>query len=129
MLHAQSPDIDLGVTKEEGQIGAGDQGMMFGYACNQTKEFMPLPIQLAHHLAKRLAEVRKSKDLPYLGPDGKTQVTMEYRDGRPVRVDYVVIAASHTPDVVTRDGKYTSEEAKQEIIANSWSAVRSAILA
>ena len=116
-FHAQSPDIDLGVTKEEGQIGAGDQGMMFGYACNQTKEFMPLPIQLAHHLAKRLAEVRKSRDLPYLGPDGKTQVTVEYRDGRPVRVDYVVIAASHTPDVVTRDGKYTTEEAKQEIIA------------
>jgi S-adenosylmethionine synthetase len=116
-LHAQSPDIDLGVTKDEGQIGAGDQGMMFGYACTQTKELMPLPIQLAHRLAKRLAEMRKSRDLPYLGPDGKTQVTVEYRDGRPVRVDYIVIAASHTPDVVTRDGKYTTEEAKQEIIA------------
>ena len=116
-FHVQSPDIDLGVTKEEGQIGAGDQGMMFGYACNQTKEFMPLPIQLAHHLAKRLAEVRKSRDLPYLGPDGKTQVTVEYRDGRPVRADYIVIAASHTPDVVTPDGSYTTEEAKQEIIA------------
>ncbi len=116
-FHAQSPDIDVGVTKEEGQIGAGDQGMMFGYACNQTKEFMPLPIQLAHHLAKRLAGVRKSGDLRYLGPDGKTQVTVEYRDGRPVRADYIVIAASHTPDVVTRDGRYTTEEAKQEIIA------------
>jgi len=90
---------------------------MFGYACNQTKELMPLPIQLAHQLAKRLAEVRKSRDLPYLGPDGKSQVTVEYRDGRPVRVDYVVIAASHTPDVVSRDGKHTTEEAKQEIIA------------
>jgi S-adenosylmethionine synthetase len=116
-LHAQSPDIDLGVTKEGGQIGAGDQGMMFGYACNQTKELMPLPIQLAHQLAKRLAEVRKSRDLPYLGPDGKSQVTVEYRDGRPARVDYVVIAASHTPDVVSRDGKHTTDEAKQEIIA------------
>jgi len=109
----QSPDIAMGVDKG----GAGDQGMMFGYACNHTKEFMPLPIQLAHQLAKRLAEVRKSKDLPYLGPDGKTQVTVEYRDGRPARVDYVVIAASHTADVVSRDGKHTTEEAKQEIIA------------
>jgi S-adenosylmethionine synthetase len=116
-LHAQSPDIDLGVTKGGGQIGAGDQGLMFGYASNQTKEFMPLPIQLAHRLAKRLAEVRKSRDLPYLGPDGKTQATVEYRDGKPVRVDYVVIAASHTSEVVTPDGKHTTDEAKQEIIA------------
>ena len=115
-IHAQSRDIDLGVTKEGGQIGAGDQGLMFGYACNQTKELMPLPIQLAHQLAKRLAEVRKNKELPYLGPDGKTQVTVEYQDGKPVRVEYVVIAASHTDAVVTRDGKYTTDEAKQEIV-------------
>ncbi|MFN8626231.1 MAG: methionine adenosyltransferase [Candidatus Binatia bacterium] len=115
-IHAQSPDIDLGVTKEAGQIGAGDQGLMFGYACTQTAELMPLPIQLAHRLAMRLAEARKKKELPYLGPDGKTQVTVEYQDGKPVRVEYIVIAASHTDAVVTPDGRYTTEEATREII-------------
>ena len=115
-IHAQSPDIDLGVSKGDGQIGAGDQGLMFGYACRQTTELMPLPIQLAHRLAHRLAEVRKTGQLPYLGPDGKTQVTVEFRDGRPIRVDYVVIAASHTDAVVTRDGKHTTDEAKAQII-------------
>jgi S-adenosylmethionine synthetase len=116
-IHAQSPDISQGVTREDGQIGAGDQGIMFGYACNQTKELMPLPITLAHQLAMKLAEVRKQKVLPYLGPDGKTQVTVEYRDGKPLRLDYVVIAASHTHEVVTPDGKFTTDEAKQEIVA------------
>ena len=115
-IHAQSPDISMGISKKGKKIGAGDQGIMFGYACNQTKELMPMPITLAHQLAMKLTEVRKKKVLPYLGPDGKTQVTVEYRDGKPVRVDYVVIAASHTAAVVTRDGKYTTEEAKQEII-------------
>ncbi len=116
-LHSQSPDINLGVTKGGGEIGAGDQGMMFGYACGQTKELMPLPIMLAHKLTMKLAEVRKQNVLPFLGPDGKSEVTVEYRNGKPARVEYVVIAAQHTADVVTPDGKFMTEEAKRDIIA------------
>jgi len=112
-IDKQSPDIAQGVSEGEGlhkEQGAGDQGLMFGYACNETPELMPMPIQLAHQLVAKLAEVRKSGKLDFLRPDSKSQVSVEYVDGKPSRIDTVVISTQHTPDV-------THKRIEAEVIA------------
>jgi S-adenosylmethionine synthetase len=110
-IDEQSPDIAMGVNEtNEHEQGAGDQGLMFGYACNETAEYMPMTILYAHNLVAKLAEVRKNKTLPFLRPDGKSQVTIEYVDRTPKRVDTVIIAAQHNPDV-------TSDMVREGVIA------------
>ncbi len=99
-LHTQSPDISQGVTaSEDKEQGAGDQGLMFGYATNETEELMPMPILLAHKLTKKLAEVRKSNELSWVRPDGKSQVSVEYEDGKPKKIETIVISTQHAPDI------------------------------
>ena len=115
-IDAQSQDISQGVTEGEGKFkeqGAGDQGMMFGYATDETPEFMPLPIILAHKLTKKLAEVRKSGELAWLRPDGKAQVSIEYVDGKPKRADSIVVSTQHTADI---DQETIEKEVKEKII-------------
>lgn len=111
-IHAQSPDIAQGVNRG----GAGDQGLMIGFACNETPELMPLPITLAHKLVMRLAEVRKKELLKFLGPDGKSQVSVEYHNGRPKRVDSVVIACQHSEDILDSSGQRITKKARRQII-------------
>lgn len=111
-INTQSPDISQGVDTG----GAGDQGIMFGYACDETEELMPLAIMLAHKLVARVDEIRRSGELSYLGPDCKSQVTIEYKDGEPQRVDAVVLACQHTEEIVDDSGEKITAKARQEII-------------
>jgi len=121
-LHAQSPHISQGVTAtEDKQQGAGDQGLMFGYASDETEELMPMPIILAHKLTKKLADVRKSKELPWLRPDGKSQVSVQYEDGLPKKIETIVISTQHSPDVSNDEiTKAMTEKVIKPVCGNLW---------
>ena len=130
-LDEQSPDISQGVTSAQEQreslsdseldeIGAGDQGLMFGYACNETPELMPLPISLAHKISRSLAEVRKNNDLPYLRPDGKTQVSIQYEDGQPIGIDTILVSTQHSETI---DNLTDNSAIQKKIKDDLWSAV------
>jgi S-adenosylmethionine synthetase len=136
-LDTQSPDIAQGVNKahemreqasdeELDAIGAGDQGLMFGFACNETPELMPLPISLAHRISRRLAVVRKTGELPYLRPDGKTQVTVAYEDGKPIGIDTILVSTQHTPTI---DHITDPIEVQERIKADLWTFVVQPIFA
>ncbi|MBQ3933640.1 MAG: methionine adenosyltransferase [Elusimicrobiaceae bacterium] len=112
IIGKQSPDISQGVDVG----GAGDQGFMVGYACDETKELMPLPLQLSEKILVNLAKLRRNKTLPYVGPDSKSQVTVEYKDGKPLRVETVVLSTQHTEDILDKTGKQITEKSKKELI-------------
>jgi len=121
-LHSQSPDISQGVTATEGkEQGAGDQGLMFGYATNETEELMPMPILLAHKLIQKLSEVRRNKILPWVRPDGKSQVSVRYEDNKPTQIETVVISTQHAPDISQEEiSREITEKVIKPVLGNLW---------
>jgi len=122
-LHSQSPDISQGVTAtNDKEQGAGDQGLMFGYASNETKELMPMPILLAHKLTQKLAEVRKNKILPWIRPDGKSQVSVRYENNKPIKIETIVISTQHAPEISQEEiSKQVIDNVIKPVLGNLWS--------